>query len=362
MEAWSDTVHDKFCIKVFLDTNILVYLLDSTFPNLDNFIRLLSGTPFAELVSSKYALFEFVSVRKREHHLRSVYNKLRENGEKINFSSLIKYRDDDKFVPFEEVKNAIKIGVNEEIEDIVTNFNINFEYSDFHEEQFYPAFDICLTSKIDSQDSMILVSSVLPVPGIKNDNVFLLTNDLAFSNAIQQLNTDSLNKDFPFKLPKLGYTPNITEVDLRLTVSRSEILNSEQLADKTNQLLLANLKEMNRDLFLGQTFSSHGENIPSNIICFKLIADKELLNDIHITIIDKNMNYIIHSKKKVGFWLNGKKAPLGFRRTEEDNRFNISFKLTDCDEDGNETAIEQEIIDIIKQEGNLIFIHPDSLK
>lgn len=39
MESWSQTPIKDFKVSFFLDTNILCYLVDSTYPNLNKFIR-----------------------------------------------------------------------------------------------------------------------------------------------------------------------------------------------------------------------------------------------------------------------------------------------------------------------------------
>ncbi len=98
---------------------------------------------------------------------------------KINFSSLIKYKDGYN-VPkanFEDLSPNIQKEVNEEVEKISTEFGIKYDYSSLHEDQLAPTFDVCLTSKISNQDSLVLVSSVLPQPRTTYDNVVLLTND-----------------------------------------------------------------------------------------------------------------------------------------------------------------------------------------
>lgn len=69
MKSWSTQI-DTFKIKVFLDTNILCYLVDNTYPALTSFIDTLNKLPVVDIISSDFVLTEFIGVRKQEHYLR----------------------------------------------------------------------------------------------------------------------------------------------------------------------------------------------------------------------------------------------------------------------------------------------------
>ena len=57
---------ERFQINFFLDTNILCYLIDNTFPTLTAFIKALKEMPVVQLYSSEYVLAELFEVRKKE--------------------------------------------------------------------------------------------------------------------------------------------------------------------------------------------------------------------------------------------------------------------------------------------------------
>ncbi|KAA6319380.1 hypothetical protein EZS27_030720, partial [termite gut metagenome] len=56
MEAWSHSPVKEFEITFFVDTNILSYLIDETYPLLNEFVKYLKESPVINLVSSEYAL------------------------------------------------------------------------------------------------------------------------------------------------------------------------------------------------------------------------------------------------------------------------------------------------------------------
>ncbi|UPT67958.1 MAG: hypothetical protein M0D57_04660 [Sphingobacteriales bacterium JAD_PAG50586_3] len=150
-KVWSDSpIHEAFSIKFFTDTNLLVYLVDHTYPNLNNFIAILNSVGFTRVISSQYVMFEFVGVRKREHYLRVVADNSQKTPDgKINFGSLIKYQNkyDAPNVVFEDSILLVKKEVDNELESIIRDYNIDYTYSSLHQDQLSPTFDICLSFK-----------------------------------------------------------------------------------------------------------------------------------------------------------------------------------------------------------------------
>lgn len=81
--------------------------------------------------------------------------------------------------------------------------------------------------------------------------------------------------------------------------------------------------------------------------------------NIYLTIIDKDLEFVYSSKHKVGIWHNDGEIQDEFESTQDDS--NLTFRLTEIDDEGNETPLSDDIISDLKTEGNLIFVHPDSL-
>lgn len=87
MEKWSAQL-EKFTINFFLDTNILVYLVDDKYPSLTAFIKSLSEAPVVGLYASEYVLSEFIGVRNRRIIFKQFLKKPVRKGQKSMFPSL----------------------------------------------------------------------------------------------------------------------------------------------------------------------------------------------------------------------------------------------------------------------------------
>jgi len=361
MKSWSDNpIHGNFVIKVFCDTNILVYLIDHTYESLNKLIQLLIASPFIQVVSSKYVIFEFVGVRKREHYLRIAAEKSPKNPEgKINFSSLIKYVDEfnSPHAPFADLAEEIQKNINNEIERLFEEFSIDYEYSDLHKDQLNPTFDVCLNSKLANQDSLVLVSSVLPFPQITNDNVYILTNDTKFVTHFKDSDLKGIFSKYKIPYPQLAYMEQFNFVSgnsINLTAER----DNEELKNFVNEQTIKFLKQS--ELFLGEIIMPRSLTIPENIICFKVKKEREWRNDVYITVISKNLEFIYTVKRKIDHFEHQRTKITDGQIFTSDGLSHIAFKAFELDEDGNEKSVENEILNALKEEGNLVFIHPDS--
>lgn len=365
IQAWSDQppIHKAFRTRFFLDTNILVYLIDSTYQSLNDFVELLCESPFVDFISSKFVIFEFVGVRKREHYLRiaAAKSKLTTRGQ-INFSSLLKFKDDYAIpgVVFENVISDISNEVNAELERIARDFNINFDYGSFHQGQLEPTFALCLASKLSNQDCLVLISSVVPQPKPENtySDVILLTNDGNFLNYFKTANLASVFAFHSIPSPQILPLKQIRFANAK-PIQLTATLDKTILETMIKENLLAQLKDKLSDLYLGKTFKPRSSSISREVICFKLIENCVLPEDVYVTIIGKDLDFIYTVKKKIkAFWCNNVPVTKGYALPL--NKTNISFLVKDIDDEGYEKEVEQHILDEIRKEGNLVFIHPDS--
>lgn len=364
MLAWSDNpIHGGFRIRFFIDTNILVYLVDNTFSSLSDFISYISENPFVELVSSKFVIFEYVGVRKKEYFLRIAADRINKlpNG-KINFSSLIKYKDEYSTpnLPFDVIQEDIKKEVNGELNQILANFKINYEYSQFHEEQLSPTFDVCLSSKLSNQDSLVLVSSVYPSSNKTNDDVVLLTNDGSFASSTSSNTIKDTLTQHKISAPKV-YQINNIEIQNEGSLNLQEIIDPSELRSKTIKKILELIINKQESLFMGKTFTPSGERFPKNIVAFKLEKRFIVKKNIYISIIGKDLDFIYTSRNKISsLYHNGTPLTDGFI-APDDKKINVSFKITETNIDGTEKDVESQIMQTFRTEGHYVFIHPDSV-
>lgn len=360
MEKWSDLpVRERFRIKFYLDTNILSYLIDNTYSGLTFTIDYLKNSEFVDLVSSKYVIFEFVGIRKREHYLQKVLQKSTSTSSgKVNLSSLLKYKD--KFsaseVKFEDVQADIKLAVETEVQDITNNFGIEFNANILHDSLLNPTFEVNLSSRISREDSLVLISAVWSDLATKEDFVLIASNDQDF---IESYNEVSLNQVFT----NHGLTPPLVEHlrDIRinggskvnLTEAKDDIKLPNFLPTKLNELII----EKNKALFLGKTIHcGNGAGFPTNVVCFNLPENTELNTNLYLTIIGKDLDFIYSTKLPVtDFFDQVSIANYPLRKSVPTN---ISFKPME-DIGGVPTPIPLDIVRRLRETGNLIFINPD---
>lgn len=364
MKTWSD-YSEKFTIKIFLDTNLLSYLTDETYKSLTTFIKLAQDSALHELVSSRFVLFEFIGIRKKEHYLRKVAaNSPKSSKGEINFSSLTNQRYITKFAApeaeFSNVRQDISNDVNEEIEKIVTEFNINFENNIVFDKQLRPVFDLCLASKISNSDCWVLVSAIFPQEGHSAENVFILTNDEDFVTFYNESSLEDVIKANSLHQPLLRQISGDDAImgnNCSLKKEQTDEFLKESFINKTLEII----KERNPQCFLGKTFVPNDEM--KDCICFKVEHNLLLPNNCYVVIIEKDLGFIYTIKRKIDyFWSNGQKVTENFVLPVLPNnqKNNISFKVLDIDQNNEEAEIPKEIFDALNKEGNYVFVHPDS--
>jgi hypothetical protein len=358
MEAWSHSPVKEFKTTFFVDTNILCYLIDSTYPFLNEFIEHIKESPVIDLISSEYVLLEFIGVRKREHYLRESLLQTQAEGKPLCLSSLLRYHNQYSLpeIKFHTILPRIKNNVDAEKERITSDFKITFS-SGFHRKLFNPTSDICLSSKISKEDSLVLISSVLPNEGTVNKNVILLTSDVDFHKWFYEKEVESginsIFEKYDILRPDLKYSRNLNgHNNQQFNLEESSKL--DELIENFNSYTHENLKQRLESLFIGDSFMPKNDKFPSDCVCCKATHNHPIINNKHITIIGGNLDFVYNTEDKVSFWSNGSEISEGFVATEGND--NLSFRL-DIDDEVPEKA---SILAKVKEEGNLIFIHPDN--
>ena len=360
MEAWSHSPVKEFKTTFFVDTNILCYLVDNTYPFLSKFIEHIKQCPIIDLISSEYVLLEFVGVRKREHYLRESILQTQVQSKPINLSSLLKYHNQYSLpeIDFHSLLPQIKRNVDAEKEKITSDFGISFS-SGFHRELFNPTSDICLSSKISKEDSLVLISSVLPNEGVSNENVILFTSDADFHSWFNdkgvEIDINDIFDNHKINKPSLQYIRDITgDNNQRFNLSDKTIEMNDVITN-FNSYISKNLINRLEKLYVGNSFIPQGQSFPNDCVCLKVKSSLPVQKNKHLTIIGKKLNFVYNTEYKVVFWNNGQEIPDdGFTATEGNSWLSFKVEIDDANpEKGN-------ILAGLKEEGNLIFMHPDN--
>lgn len=364
LQSWSSNpVHPSFSLKLFLDTNILSYIVDGTYPSLNRFLSLLRETGFVQLVTSRYVIFEFVGIRKREHYLRKVADSSKKlmTGE-VNFSSLLRYQNSfgAPNVSFDDIALQIKKSVDEEIELIAREHEVDITYSVVHDEQLQPTFELCLSTKIANQDSLVLISSVFPQPSIPSNNVHLLTNDGELINLLSQESTSKVFENLKM------HKPHVIAINRVKTKTSTCDLTQVQQEDSIMMLIKAKVLELiksaNKSNFLGVTFTPRKE-LPEGVVCFKIQPNTAVPQNFYLSIISRDLDFVYSSPTSIDhIYHSNSPLPEGFKFESSTNKRNVSVRLAGINEIGKPISLSSEIRDALQQADNLVFIHPDTEK
>lgn len=349
-------------IKVLLDTQILAYLVDKTYPSLTLFIDKISKSEFIDLECSRFAIFEFIGIRKTEHYLRCLIEQTQENGGKVNFSSALKYKNDfNSEVKYIDVYEKIKSLVENELNTIYDDFGIAYENINIHNKIWKPHQDLVLSSRISKEDSLLLISSIYPNEFDYEDYSILLTNDTQFSDAFNEPNNGTL---FETIFKEHGLTKPIVfnlrkcKLEIGVPINFTSSNTPDTIIEFANNFIFEHFKNKNFKLLLGEVIScSCSAKLKKQILCF-ILNDEQILNEnIYITIMSKDLYIYNHPLKLNDFMSWGENLTFPYKSNTDVKSKQISIKLENL-EGGD---LDQSVMQKISKPGSLIFIHADSI-
>ncbi len=356
-----DKIIDNLRIKIALDTQILAYLVDKTYPSLNLFIENLAGNDFVDLVCPRFAIYEFIGIRKLENYLRCLVEETSSKGGKVNFSSAIKYRNDFESpeLKYIDAYEKVKEEVEKELKLIYDDFGITYESISIHNDIWKPHQDLVLCTRISKEDSLLLLSSVFPDPLSKEEHLILLTNDSQFSTAFNDGDFQELqNEIFTAEGLIRPSLHNLKKCELEggTVINLTQTHAEADISNFVNNFILQQIRIKNESLFLGETMNcACNAHLKKQLLCFKLADGKEIIENIYLSILTKDFELFNHPIKLSEFYSHGK-IDLPYSGGDTPESKEISVKL--ATEDGNN--LEEGLMGKITSPGNILFIHPDS--
>lgn len=356
MESWSAQL-EEFRINFFLDTNILCYLIDNTYPTLTEFIKSLANMPVVSLFASEFVLAELIEMRKKEDYYQEVVKQSKEDGRYINISSFIKYnkRYDIPHYSYEgKLVEPVVTKVGKDIEKIVKDFNIAFD-SQFNNQLFAPMKDICLNTKISKEDSLMLVSSLFrSIKRIPPYKVVLLTNDLDFETWSNSSKGDieKILKEQDLTMPYIEHIKSLGKMfgNNSKLWNLSVDINGKEIAKAYVSNCILKFFKKN---YIGKIILS-GENVtkaPKHTLFVKVKASS-MKNNFYIMILNKDFSFLYCPQNKADFYHKNKSIKDSFIPKSGEDQVGFVCELRE-----NE---DEELFNQLNKEGNMVFIHPDS--
>lgn len=337
-----------FKLKIFLDTNILCYLVDETYDALQLFIKKLSQIPIVDLVSSEYVLLEFIGVRKQENYFQEALKKANSSGKTISISSFLKYnkRYDIPNFPYESLKQVIAENITKEESTIINDYKITFSCS-LNKYLLKPTRDICLVSKISKEDSLVLCSALYEDEATVNEKIILLTNDKDFHDWYKESSFEiaSALATIVNEIPKVEHIDKI-HWDGGGDISLRNEIPSEQIEQFTIGYVKHLFIEHYNNYYIGSTCSCP-PTAPKKCIGVKVANECD--NLVYVIIISKELDFLYCTPHKIDMYHKNKSVEGKFIPHEGNNQ--VSFLLN---EDNSELLLK------LQSKENLIFRHPDN--
>ncbi len=281
MENHKIVIPHEFRISIFLDTNILVYLVDNTFQNLTNAVNFLKECPFVDLYTSEYALLEFINKRKQEYYLKKLVYEFN-----INLVTAFNYHKEFNAneVSFESIKNEIKTKVENDIITLANN-GVELEQHKLNQGIFDISKEICLNSKLTIYDSLVIASSLQPYCEI------IFTNDSNFEKFYtENTDLDTIFTKFGKLKPQILSSKKAEGINF---VDNNKLETFDKIKQVWVKIILNKVKE--KELYLGEIFTQNCGR--DSIICFTLATNCILEKEMFFTIVDRELSNIYESKK-----------------------------------------------------------------
>ena len=356
-----------FKVKIAVDTQLLAYLIDNSYPSFTRFFENLTNSPFVDIVCSRFVTYEYIGIRKLEHYLRTLYRSTQGN---MNFSSALKYRNEFSApeLDFSECYSDIKSTIEEELKVINDDFGIIYDENILHQGLWLPHQDLVLSSRLSKEDSLVLLSSIYPQEFLKEEHTIFLTNDDQFYNAFCGTETYRMSSiDDVFRTNDLSFpeTSNIKKIKSASGATAHNLtlkIENDVVDNFAQDFIFNEIAKKNKKILLGTTITCGCRpELKPKMLCFDLAENAELPKEVYSVILyktDSAIDIYIHHSALSNFYQKDKITDFPYEASEDPESKKITLLL--ADKDGSN--LEENLMSEITKKDNLIFIHPDNLE
>jgi len=344
--------------KIYFDTNFLLFLFSNEHPGINTAftsltsIGLLEGKPlFIDLTASQYVLFEFFENRKKIHYKAF----LEQNGIEVTIEEgeeiFSKYQ---KFNYF-KVHGHNYIDIFPQISALVENdltriseYSIRHEAHILNEKLFIPTKHLCLSSRISRHDCLITSSAVYPDVETTNFDIIIWTNDEDYKRGYNECTEiENIFSDCNIELEFIRSLKIRTGQEVNLLNAQDFGAIPAFMIKKIKEYLI----QVNAKSYLGLTDTAPAA---PNIIYIENRNNNLIKPRPSLTVIGKDLDFIINSSYIDEFWHNG--AVLGEYPINTNDV--ISGRWTFPNAFSNEFGDNlDEIMAELKKPGHLVFVN-----
>lgn len=341
-------VKDAYRVKYFLDTNILVDLVEGKYPNLVQALTFMADCDYVDLHSSMYVMYEFAEVRKYNLFKAELNTKQPGLGDKYSKavvkSSWIVDGED-----YADSKGKIEAQVVGEIKQLENVYGIDFHRHILHNDLVAPAMALFLTTHISKEDSLVLLSCVKPDEQKTFSNMKVVSHDNEFSHSASH-DSQTINKLFSkeqLDVPEIINTHSWVSAGQGYSFDLYADINSDNVEDTLRKKISEHIKSQND--FLGITKNIGNKGVCAKCICF-LSSRKDVVewnDETTLIIIPKTLDRPIYGiPSNLSFWKNNTESP--------DRLISESDSVSIIDND-----IDKELLALLKENGNLVLVEKE---
>lgn len=332
-------VDDRYKIHIYLDTNILVDYVENKNSLLNKSLEYLSNSPFVILRSSHYVEFEFVEVRKRNEFYKCVRGLLPPAGEDMSFAK--EWVLDGK--TYEENKSVVSNIVEEDLKKIKEQLDIDFDDHVLHEKLIEPTKDICLSTNISREDTLVMVSCVFPKPDDRLPFGVILSNDKQYKDAFENSKgtIESTLKNKGISIPSFLSVKQLQNEDgniINLNVQNTNV----EITSLWNWIIRQMIIKKQCENFVGETIVPM-KKLTNCIAIRKNVAYPTVYDSVGLVFIPEDLSRTISIEKKKNYWNNGVEITELPFTNNDDLEYNLDISCSEID------------MNILRQKGNYVF-------
>lgn len=354
MKYWTTPLGSTFSIDIYLDTNILEYLILDTYPNLTKLVENLTEfSDFINLKTTRYTMYEFCEIRKR-YYFQKLANT---NGETLSETDLKEFNS--KSLDFEAECIPIFLEkIEQDLKEISRNYNLEI-VGEFDEILWSHTLNMSLRSKLSREDCFVIISALMPNQFSKSQLLSIITNDKHFNSSFHNNNTLTEHfKEIDFVKPIIWYIR--CNNDLDECFGRLNLTDNNHNGDidiYTIKTILRLLVEKHNEYFIGKTFKVAPQLLDIVGLEFDSGSTSSIQNDNRIVIISKNLDFILLCPHSIELFCdrNKNKIELPFSIKDVDC---FTFQFPNFDDDTIQGKYQTEIFSRLKEGGDYVFLLP----
>lgn len=334
------TVDLPFKVNIFLDTNILDDYAINANSNILYSLEYLAQCPFVSLKSSHFIKYELTELLKAQY-----FNKKINGSMEITQKAHIRKNWTLNGQSYLAFKDEIKENVERSLVNIETNLDFKFDDLKLHDKITAPTCDICLSTRISKEDSLVLVSCMSP-NGVDNiDFSGILSNDGQYNRAFAESKDNVISifskhgLNTPVFLSTKSLNGNVNIYDKTFSV--------ETLRKLWNDIILDLIARKREDSFIGKTYKFGNRGISAQCVYVNFGKDRNVVPAHNwITLIANDLSFYKTLEAET-YWSMDKQITLPYTFTTE-------HKISFLPRSGELSSVE---LKKLREKDNYVFMY-----